>query len=178
MQENFSEKDTEKILPKVVASFKINGTYSGDNCFPSLNDMLHAATQHPMEYARLKRSMEYVTTNAVRMGLGKMLQGHERDAVFDKRVRFDIEWGEKNKGQVRDYDNVVSCGRKYINDACVKLNVIKDDSPYYLDYGNNTFVYTDKPYIAVSIIEVGEIIKDKKTLVNLPPQEAREGCLK
>lgn len=173
MRENISE---ESLGETILATFRINGCYSKDNCFPGLNDMLHAATQHPMEYARLKRSMEYVTTNAIRMGLGTMLKGHEREPVFDKRVRFDIEWGEKAKGQVRDLDNIVSAGRKAINDACVKLNVIKDDSPYFLDYGNNTFVYTDKPYIAVSIIEVGEIIKDKKNLVNLPRYEARKGC--
>ena len=66
---------------------------------------------------------------------------------------FLIVWGEKNKGVKRDFDNVVAAGRKIINDALVKSETLKDDNPNYLMYGRNKFVYTDKPFIEVRIIE-------------------------
>ena len=48
----------------------------------------------------------------------------------------------------------LAAGRKIINDALVKTETIKDDSPKYLGYGTNTFVYTDVPFIRVEIEEV------------------------
>ena len=132
-------------------SFEIKGTFFKENCLPDLNNLLSEATRHPMAYASMKRQMETVVINAVRM----QLKGWKAT----KRVRLDITWGEKNKGTLRDWDNVVAAGRKIINDALVKTDTIHDDNPHYLGYGTNTFVYTDKPFIKVEIVEIGEFKK-------------------
>lgn len=145
------------MVGEVIKSFKITGCYWKDNVFPTLNDMLTEATRHPMAYATMKRSMDWTCVIAIR----NQLKGWKAD----KRIRLDITWGEKRKGPVRDYDNIVSAGRKFIADALVKTDTIKDDKPYYLDMGENYFVYTDKPFIQVDIVETGEILKDKNELL-------------
>lgn len=139
MQENDLEKDT------VVASFEIKGANYKSNCLPSLNDLLSEATRHPMAYSRLKKDMEWVVTCAMRRDL--------KSWKPDCRIKLNITWGEKAKGAKRDFDNVVSSGRKIINDAMVKAKYLQDDSPKYLGYGENSFVYTDKPFIRVEIVE-------------------------
>lgn len=144
-QENVSEKDTD------VRGFEIKGTFYKENCLPDLNDMLAQATRHPIAYNELKKDMEWVTIRAIRNGL--------RGWKATKRVRLDITWGEKVKGNLRDWDNVVAAGRKIINDALVKTSTIEDDNPKYLGYGRNEFVYTDKPFIRVEIVEIEDFKK-------------------
>lgn len=139
--ENSSSKDMEEVIPR----FKITGTHWKENCLPSLNDVLAEATKHPKAYWRLKTGMETVVISAIR----RDLKGYKAT----KRISLDIVWGEKNKGTKRDYDNVVSAGRKIINDAMVKAGVIKDDNPTYLMYGRNKFAYTSEPYVEVFIRE-------------------------
>lgn len=141
--EKTSLNDTENRGVEHV--FRIEGTHWKENCLPSLNDVLAEATRHPKAYWRLKTSMEKVAIGAIRHDLC----GYKAT----KRVSLDIVWGEKNKGVKRDFDNVVAAGRKIINDALVKSGTIKDDNPTYLMYGRNKFVYTDKPFIEVRIIE-------------------------
>ena len=145
------ENSSESVTAKAGCSFEIRGCWWKENCMPTLNDVLHEATRHPMAYNKLKRDMEWVTIGAIR----KDLKGWKAT----KRVRLDITWGEKNKGTLRDFDNVVAAGRKFINDALVKTSTIEDDNPKYLGYGNNEFVYTDKPFIKVEIVEIGEFTK-------------------
>ena len=147
-QENFSESVMDGAICK---TFEIKGTFFKENCLPDLNNLLSEATRHPMAYASMKRQMETVVINAVRM----QLKGWQAT----NRVRLDITWGEKVKGSLRDYDNVVSAGRKIINDALVKTKTIADDNPRFLGYGNNEFVYTDKPFIRVEIVEIEEFKK-------------------
>lgn len=148
MQENTFAKSLDGAICK---SFEIKGTFFKENCLPDLNNLLSEATRHPMAYASMKRQMETVVINAVRM----QLKGWQAT----NRVRLDITWGEKVKGSLRDYDNVVSAGRKIINDALVKTKTIADDNPRFLGYGNNEFVYTDKPFIRVEIVEIEDFKK-------------------
>lgn len=143
MSENTQEKSLEQ--DTVTHIFRIEGTHWKENCLPSLNDVLAEATKHPKAYWRLKTSMEKVVIASIR----RDLCGYKPT----KRVSLDIVWGEKNKGVKRDFDNVVAAGRKIINDALVKSETLKDDNPNYLMYGRNKFVYTDKPFIEVRIIE-------------------------
>lgn len=148
MQENTSDKSLDGAICK---AFVLKGTFFKENCLPDLNNLLSEATRHPMAYASMKRQMETVVINAVRM----QLKGWQAT----NRVRLDITWGEKVKGSLRDYDNVVSAGRKIINDALVKTKTIADDNPRFLGYGENTFVYTDKPFIKVEIVEIEDFKK-------------------
>lgn len=138
-----TEMDSEKDM--VNHSFKIDGTFYKNNCLPSLNDLLREAERHPMAYNRMKRQMEQVVISSIRRDLGTYKPSN--------RISLDIVWGEKNKGIKRDFDNVVSAGRKIINDALVKSGTIPDDNPKYLMYGKNKFVYVDCPYIEVHIID-------------------------
>lgn len=126
--------------------FTINGKHFKENCLPDLNNLLSEATKHPMAYARMKKGMEQIVIASARRDLG----GYKPI----KCCQLNIVWGEKKKGNKRDFDNVVSAGRKIINDALVKMDVLVDDSPKYLMYGKNKFVYTDEPFIRVEIEEL------------------------
>ncbi len=126
--------------------FVINGAYYGDKCLPSLNDMLHEAQRNPKAYNKMKRDYEFIAINAIR----RFLKGWKADG----RVIPHYTFGEPNKGQIRDYDNIVAAARKIINDAMVKTQTIVDDKPEYLGYGTNEFVYVDTPFIKVELEEI------------------------
>lgn len=150
MLEKYLGKDTEEVTyePDFI-SFQICGAFYPFNkptkTFPGLNDLLREAERHPMSYNRMKRDYENVAINAIRVGLRRW---KPTGVVIPHYV-----FGEPNKGQKRDYDNIASAGRKIINDALVKSGYLKDDSPTYLEYGTNTFVYTLVPYIKVYLEE-------------------------
>ena len=139
MQENTSAKDIQNRF------FEIRGSYYGDKCFPSLNNLLHEAERHPIAYGKLKRQFQYIAINAIRVGL----RGYKAKGVLIPHYTFC----EPNKGKKRDYDNIAAAGRKIINDALVATQTIKDDNPTYLGYGTNKFVYGDEPYIRVELEE-------------------------
>lgn len=126
--------------------FRIEGEYFGKNCFPGLNDLLHEATTHPMAYGKMKKQYEMIAINVIR----RNLRGQKATGYIIPHFIF----GERNKGKKRDYDNIVAGGRKIILDAMTKAKVIEDDSPKYLGYGTNDFVYVDKPFIEVELEEV------------------------
>ena len=126
--------------------FVIEGAFYGDKCFPGLNDLLREAERHPKAYNQMKRQYQMLAINAIRRHLG----GYKAHWL----VRLHYTFGEPRKGNKRDYDNIVAAGRKIINDALVKTGIIKDDSPRYLGYGDNSFEYVDVPYIRVEIEEV------------------------
>ena len=129
--------------------FTIKGAFYGDKCFPGLNDMLHEAERHPKAYNDMKRQYQMIAINAIRRDL--------RGFKANGRVILNYEFGEPQKGNKRDYDNIVAAGRKIVTDALVKAKILQDDSPKYLGYGNNTFKYVDVPYIRVEIVEVEPI---------------------
>lgn len=151
--ETKQEKNLEN--GSVVATFEVKGTFFKDNVLPSLNDLLQAATTNPMAYHKLKQTMEWAVTRAIRKDL--------KGLKLTERVRLDITWGEKAKGQKRDFDNIVSAGRKIINDSLTKNSVIVDDNPTRLGYGNNFFEYTNEPFIRVLIIKDEEMPTKHKT---------------
>lgn len=142
------ERNLESVtaVPIGRKCFVINGSYYGDKCFPSLNDMLHEAERHPKAYNKMKRDYEFVAINAIR----RFLRGWKAEG----RIIPHYTFGEPNKGQIRDYDNIVAAARKIINDAMVKTNTIVDDKPEYLGYGTNEFVYVDTPFIKVDLEEI------------------------
>jgi len=118
----------------------------GDNIFPSLNNLISEAERHPMSYNRLKKQLEFVVINAVRL----QLKGWKAT----KRVQIHYVFGERNKGVKRDYDNIQSASLKIIADGLVKAGVLKDDAPKYLAPSTCEFHYVDKPFIKVIIREI------------------------
>lgn len=143
MQESNSLNDTENPTFKVL---KLNGCYYGNNCFPSLNNLIAEAERHPMAYNKLKKQLEYVVINAVRL----QLKGYKAT----RQVQLHFIFGERQKGVKRDYDNVLAAASKIICDALVKSGVLKDDAPAYLLPSTCEFHYVEKPFIHIQIKEV------------------------
>ena len=150
MLENIFGKDTEEVTYEPdFLSFEICGAYYPSSkptkTFPGLNDLLHEAERHPMSYNKMKKNFELIAINAIRVGLRRW---KPKGVVIPHYV-----FGEPLKGHKRDYDNIASAGRKIINDALVRSGYLEDDSPQFLEYGTNTFVYTLVPYIKVYLEE-------------------------
>lgn len=128
--------------------FTVNGSHYKSNCLPGLNDLLREAERHPIAYNRLKKEMEAIIISCIR----RDLRGWKPNGL----CQLNIVYGEKSKGNRRDYDNVVAAARKLINDALVKSGTLKDDNPSYLLYGKNKFMYTDEVFVRVEI----EVLND------------------
>ena len=136
-QERCSESGTASATTKFI----IKGAYYGDKCFPGLNDLLHEAERHPKAYNTMKQQYQMLAVNAIR----RDLRGFKAQGLVIPHYTFC----EPKNGNKRDYDNIAAAGRKIINDALTKTETIKDDSPKYLWYGTNTFIYDDEPFIEV-----------------------------
>lgn len=129
--------------------FILKGAYHSNKCLPDLNDIISMAWRNPKTYGRWKHGFEALIINSAHLGLKRWKP--------KSRVRIDITWGEPKKGQKRDFDNIVA-GRKFLNDALVRANILQDDSPKYIAYGNNEFVYTDgEPFMDVTIVEIEDL---------------------
>ena len=135
------EKNSESGTDNASIKFIIKGAYYGDKCFPGLNDLLHEAERHPKAYNTMKQQYQMLAVNAIR----RNLRGFKAQGLVIPHYKFC----EPLKGNKRDYDNIAAAGRKIINDALTKTGTIKDDSPKYLGYGTNTFIYDDEPFIEV-----------------------------
>ncbi len=135
------ERSSESVTVNASIKFIIKGAYYGDKCFPGLNDLLHEAERHPKAYNTMKQQYQMLAVNAIR----RNLRGFKAQGLVIPHYKFC----EPLKGNKRDYDNIAAAGRKIINDALTKTGTIKDDSPQYLGYGTNTFIYADEPFIEV-----------------------------
>ena len=135
------ERSSESVTGNDSIKFIIKGAYYGDKCFPGLNDLLREAERHPKAYNTMKQQYQMLAVNAIR----RDLRGFKAKGLVIPHYTFC----EPKKGNKRDYDNIAAAGRKIINDALTKTERIKDDSPKYLGYGTNTFIYDDKPFIEV-----------------------------
>lgn len=145
MQENFSANDTLNPISENRV-LKIQGCFYGNNCLPSLNNLLADAMRNPKAYNATKRQMEFVVINAIRL----QLRGYKAT----KQVQLHFIFGERQKGVKRDYDNVLAAASKIICDALVKSGVLKDDAPAYLLPSTCEFHYVEKPFIHIQIREV------------------------
>lgn len=139
-------KNSENDMENRIYELKLNGCYYGNNCFPSLNNLIAEAERHPMAYNKLKKQLEYVVINAVRL----QLKGYKAT----RQVQLHFIFGERQKGVKRDYDNVLAAASKIICDALVKSGVLKDDAPAYLLPSTCEFHYVEKPFIHIQIKEV------------------------
>ena len=140
------ERNSESVTDNATTKFVIKGAYYGEKCLPGLTDLLREAEKHPKAYNTMKQQYQMIAVNAIR----RNLRGFKAQGLVIPHYTFC----EPKKGNKRDYDNIAAAGRKIINDALTKTETIKDDSPKYLGYGTNKFVYTDSPFIAVEIEEV------------------------
>jgi Holliday junction resolvase RusA-like endonuclease len=138
-------KNSENDMENRIYELKLNGCYYGNNCFPSLNNLISEAERHYQSYNRLKKQLEMVVINAVRT----QLKGYKAT----RQVQLHFIFGERQKGVKRDYDNVLAAASKIICDALVKSGVLKDDAPAYLLPSTCEFHYVEKPFIHIQIRE-------------------------
>ena len=93
-----------------MTKFTIRGT------LPGLNEYIAAERANRYQGAAMKKQAETVVLHAAR-ALGKM--------QFQQPVHMVYRWFEPNRR--RDKDNVSAFGRKVIQDALVKAQVLQND---------------------------------------------------
>ena len=111
---------------------------------PGLNEYIEAERRNRYKGAQMKREAEAVVGWAVRSA---------RLKTFTKPVVMRYRWFEPNRK--RDKDNISSYGRKVIQDALVKMGVLKGDGWKYISgFSDEFFVDKLEPRIEVVIEEV------------------------
>lgn len=108
---------------------------------PGLNEYINCCRSNPYKGAKLKLDAEKIVIAATR----KQLRGLH----ITKPITMQYTWIEKDKR--RDLDNVSSFGRKVIQDALVKTNVIKNDGWSEITGFKDTFA-VDREHPRIEII--------------------------
>lgn len=85
---------------------------------PGLNEYISAERTNRHAAAGMKRASQAIVEWSARSQL--------RGVRFEKPVRMTYRWFERDKK--RDKDNVSSFGRKVIQDALVRVGVLKNDN--------------------------------------------------
>lgn len=111
----------------------------------------------PMKLPSLNEYVNVCRTNKFKAG--KYKADIEREIGFylmkmprwDNPIKIHFHWVEGNKR--RDLDNICF-SKKFILDAMVKMNKLKDDNRKYVTAFTDTFEYADKSKIILEIEEV------------------------
>lgn len=112
---------------------------------PNLNDYINALDRNRHKGAMLKKQTERTIMLCAKSQL--------RGVSFDSPVVMRYTWYEPNRR--RDKDNVSSFGRKCIQDALVRVGVLKNDGWGEIDsFSDRFFVDKKKPRVEVEIIPV------------------------
>lgn len=129
----------------------ISGRFYGDKCFPSLNDYLREIGSNPKAGGRFKKKYEMLCCNAIR----RCLKRWKPKGMITLHYKFY----EPKKGVKRDHMNIFCAADKIFQDALQMCDVIKNDSPKFVDGSKITheFFYIDsEPKIVVEIEEMAE----------------------
>lgn len=126
--------------------FTIKGTFYKDRTFPGLNEYIAELGKNPKAGGRIKKEYMMIACNAIRRDLGRYQALNP--------VILHYSFYEPQKGRKRDLMNIFSFADKVIEDALVKCNIIKDDSPLYLVNTTHEFFYSEDPKIVVFIEEL------------------------
>ena len=114
---------------------------------PGLNDIIDAERIHRQRGAALKREW----TNKLILVLKRQIKGPLKEPVV-----MHYRWVEKDRR--RDKDNVSSGGRKYIQDALVKMRALKNDGWNNIEGFSDEFsVDKKRPRVEIEIME-GKIV--------------------
>lgn len=118
-----------------------------DGRLPNLNDYTKACRTNHHAGNNMKKKEEQRIIGHIYTQLNGV---HINTPVYMK-----YKWYEPNKR--RDHDNVSSFGRKVIQDALVKAEVLKDDGwKYVLGASDEYYVCKEYPRIEVEIVEQEE----------------------
>lgn len=122
---------------KQLARFTIYGRLSG------LNEYTAACRSNCYAGANMKKKNERIVESSI----FEQLRGVE----FSDKVEINYTWYEKNKR--RDLDNI-AFAKKFIQDALVKMGVLKGDGwQHIVRFTDNFKIDKDNPRIEVEIIE-------------------------
>ena len=112
---------------------------------PGLNEYIEAERGHRQKGAKLKRDCQ----TSVIIALRRQIRTPLREPVFMRYL-----WVEKNRR--RDKDNISSFCRKVIQDALVKMGVLRNDGWENIEGFSDSFaVDKGKPRIEIEIEEPG-----------------------
>lgn len=110
---------------------------------PSLNDYIHTINRNRYAGNKFKQDIQDEICWEIKSQL--------KNLKIDKPVILHITWIEENKR--RDIDNVYSAA-KYIQDALVKMQVIKNDNAKYITDVKHQIQYADKSKVIVEMEEI------------------------
>lgn len=110
---------------------------------PSLNEYIKACNTHWNKGRELKSDTEEMICWEIKRQL--------RGVKIDKPVKIHYTWVEHNKK--RDRDNVESA-KKFVQDALVKMQVIKNDTAKLVVDSTDIIVYANKSKVIVEICEI------------------------
>ena len=113
---------------------------------PSLNDYTAACRANKYVGAKFKQEVEEVIGWSIKQALTSNTLHKPTGAVI---VHF--EWHERTKK--RDADNIASA-KKFILDALVKMQVLKDDSRKFVKGFYDVIVDDKSDFVKVELIEV------------------------
>lgn len=118
--------------------------------FPSLNDTIAAAKKHWAAYSRLKREN---TDLVARYASSPSLVPRDSRVPFPfERVNIKLTFFERGHGHLRDWDNV-TFAKKFILDGLVQAEIIRDDSPKYIESVSEKVIYLEDYGVKVEIEE-------------------------
>lgn len=112
---------------------------------PSLNDYIHKINRNRYAGNKFKQDIQ----NEIAWEIKAQLYGLK----IKKPVIIYITWIEENKR--RDVDNIYSAV-KYIQDALVQMQVIKNDSKKYVVDVKHNIEYSKESKVIVELAEVEE----------------------
>lgn len=109
---------------------------------PGLNEYIAAERTNRHAAAKMKREAQQAVEWCVRSQL--------RGVRFERPVRMAYRWFERDRK--RDKDNVSAFGRKVIQDALVRVGVLKNDNWAYIEgFADEFAVDKKRPRIEVEI---------------------------
>ena len=114
-----------------------------DEKLPSLNEYTKACRSNKYIGAKMKDETENLIWFYIKQQI--------KSTTIEKPVKIHFTWTEKTKK--RDLDNICFA-KKFILDALVKANVLKDDKQNYVVGFTDTFEYGKKENVIVEIEEI------------------------
>jgi Holliday junction resolvase RusA-like endonuclease len=112
---------------------------------PGLNDYQYACRSHYSKGAKMKREWVMIVCGYIQQQL--------KDIHIDKKIKIDYYWYEPNKK--RDLDNISGFGKKVIQDALIKMCIIKNDGwENIIGFSDNFYVDKENPRVEIIIKEI------------------------
>ena len=126
-----------------TATIKVIGVGGAGN--NAVNRMIEACRNNKYIGAKMKQDVEE--------NVWVYIKQQMKSTKIDSPVKINFTWIEENKK--RDLDNICFA-KKFILDALVKANVLKNDTQNYVKGFSDTFLYSDKNSVIVEIEEIEE----------------------